>query len=117
MSRDEKDLPVPGEKARSETPAEEHHRKTRTDRNHEEALEETFPASDPISPFVPAKPPSEDKVDAGRAMEKVGCNQHGHGKGGKAAEVEPGGTAERDGTTQPSFGQVGSSGKVPGFEA
>jgi|GEM_PF-1024375 len=38
MSRDEKDLPVPGEKARSETPAEEHHRKTQTDRNHEEAL-------------------------------------------------------------------------------
>lgn len=32
-------------------------RKERADRNVDEALEETFPASDPVSPFVPAKPP------------------------------------------------------------
>lgn len=25
--------------------------------NLDEALEETFPASDPVSPFIPAKPP------------------------------------------------------------
>lgn len=26
---------------------------------HDQALEETFPASDPVSPFVPAKPPRD----------------------------------------------------------
>ena len=35
------------------TPAERRKRK-HTDENLEEALRETFPASDPISPFVPA---------------------------------------------------------------
>lgn len=30
--------------------------KEHTDRNQDEALEETFPASDPVSPFIPAKP-------------------------------------------------------------
>lgn len=115
MSRDEKDLPVPGEKARSETPAEEHHRKTQTDRNHEEALEETFPASDPISPFVPANPPAADEGAANRATENAGYNQHGHGKGGKAGEAEPEGAGERDGKTQPNFGQGNTLGKMPGL--
>lgn len=27
------------------------------EQNQDEALEETFPASDPVSPFVPAQPP------------------------------------------------------------
>lgn len=29
-----------------------------TERNFDEALKETFPASDPISPFIPARRPS-----------------------------------------------------------
>lgn len=29
------------------------------DEAQDEALEETFPASDPVSPFVPAQPPQE----------------------------------------------------------
>ncbi|KLD74862.1 hypothetical protein FZ025_08090 [Xanthomonas hyacinthi] len=33
--------------------AHKHH----TDANQDEALEETFPASDPVSPFVPSKAP------------------------------------------------------------
>lgn len=36
---------------------EHHERKKRADENQDEALEETFPASDPTSPFVPAKAP------------------------------------------------------------
>ncbi len=40
-----------------ETPAQRQARKRRESRNQDEALEETFPASDPVSPFVPAKRP------------------------------------------------------------
>ena len=32
-------------------------RKRHADENQDHALEETFPASDPVSPFVPAKAP------------------------------------------------------------
>jgi hypothetical protein len=113
MERDQKDLPMSGERTREETPAQQQHRKARAERNHEEALEETFPASDPISPFVPAKPPLEEPSPDGVATENAGYNQHGHGRGGKAGEGEPEGTTERDGTTQPNFGQAGTSGKAP----
>ena len=34
-------------------------RKQRESENQDHALEETFPASDPVSPFVPAKPPKD----------------------------------------------------------
>lgn len=37
-------------------PQQDDDRKHRED-NQDEALEETFPASDPASPFVPAQPP------------------------------------------------------------
>ena len=38
--------------------------KSEEERTHDEALEETFPASDPISPFVPAvRPEREDRDD------------------------------------------------------
>lgn len=36
--------------------------KKHQENNLDEALEETFPASDPVSPFVPAIPPSEEKA-------------------------------------------------------
>jgi len=60
-SRDRKDLPHPHERQGEtpETEAERQRRKAKETENHEEALEETFPASDPVSPFIPAKPPSE----------------------------------------------------------
>jgi len=38
------------------TPDTERERKRHEDENQDEALEETFPASDPVSPFMPAKP-------------------------------------------------------------
>ena len=58
-TRDRKDLPVPGSDRPSapETPHERRRRKERASRNQDEALEETFPASDPVSPFVPARVP------------------------------------------------------------
>lgn len=56
MSRDRKDPPSPEEDhERPESPGERRERKERENENQDEALEETFPASDPVSPFVPAK--------------------------------------------------------------
>lgn len=58
MSRDRKDLPPsPDKPGREETPGERRQRKEKESGNQDEALEETFPASDPTSPFVPAKVP------------------------------------------------------------
>lgn len=34
-------------------------RKRHESENHDEALEETFPASEPASPFIPAKAPED----------------------------------------------------------
>ncbi len=39
-----------------ETPAQREERKQHESDNQDEALEETFPASDPVSPFIPVKP-------------------------------------------------------------
>ena len=59
MSQDDaKDTRRPDQKRpRQESPAERQQRKGHESDNQDEALEETFPASDPVSPFVPAKPP------------------------------------------------------------
>jgi hypothetical protein len=53
---DRKDLPPPREPTPGvpETAAERAARKQHASDNQDEALEETFPASDPVSPFVPA---------------------------------------------------------------
>ncbi|MCL1634775.1 hypothetical protein M2650_09045 [Luteimonas sp. SX5] len=40
-----------------ETEQQRRERKRHESENQDEALEETFPASDPVSPFVPAKAP------------------------------------------------------------
>ena len=57
-TRDRKDLPPPeAGLCVSETEQERARRKQHESDNQDEALEETFPASDPVSPFVPAKPP------------------------------------------------------------
>ncbi len=42
-----------------ESPLKRRERKQRASDNQDEALEETFPASDPTSPFVPAKAPTD----------------------------------------------------------
>lgn len=58
MARDRKDPPANDEdRAREESAAQRRARKEHASDNQDEALEETFPASDPVSPFVPAKTP------------------------------------------------------------
>lgn len=42
---------------RRETPADAEKRKRHESEDLDEALEETFPASDPVSPFIPSKSP------------------------------------------------------------
>lgn len=54
--RDAKDPPQPGTRPMDEPGRKKKQRKVRTDENLDKALQETFPASDPISPFVPAVP-------------------------------------------------------------
>ena len=50
-------------------------------------------------------PASPGKTTDANTVENQGYNQHGHGKGGKLGEGEPEGSPERDGSTQPNFGQ------------
>jgi hypothetical protein len=56
--RDRKDPPAPDENVDcDESPAKRRERKEHESENQDQALEETFPASDPVSPFIPAKAP------------------------------------------------------------
>lgn len=54
--RDRKDPPDKRTVERPESPHERGNRKRKESENIDHALEETFPASDPVSPFIPAKP-------------------------------------------------------------
>ena len=56
--RDRKDPPEPNcpQAEHPETRQEKSERKQHESENLDQALEETFPGSDPVSPFVPAKP-------------------------------------------------------------
>ena len=59
-SQDRKDINCPDDGPRAaESEGERRQRKAKESENQDEALEETFPASDPVSPFIPAKPPEE----------------------------------------------------------
>ncbi|HEV7271977.1 hypothetical protein [Pseudoxanthomonas sp.] len=56
MTRDRKDPPAPDEpRTVRETERQRRVREDHASDNQDEALEETFPASDPVSPFIPAK--------------------------------------------------------------
>jgi hypothetical protein len=56
--RDRKDPPAQDEDVEcEESSVARKERKRHESENHDQALEETFPASDPVSPFVPAKAP------------------------------------------------------------
>ncbi|MGB5851622.1 MAG: hypothetical protein WBG85_04920 [Rhodanobacter sp.] len=62
-SHDRKDSEHPDckdDQKQPETPATREQRKQKESENQDEALEETFPASDPVSPFIPSKPPEPD---------------------------------------------------------
>jgi len=56
-SRDRKELPDQHAQPQGpEHPVQRKQRKKKESANLDQALEETFPASDPVSPFIPAKP-------------------------------------------------------------
>lgn len=55
--QDRKDPPIGGAPDRDEDPRKKQERKEHESENQDEALEETFPASDPVSPFIPSKTP------------------------------------------------------------
>jgi hypothetical protein len=59
MNHDRHDINHPdhGKPAKPETASDKKERKAHESENQDQALEETFPASDPVSPFVPAKAP------------------------------------------------------------
>jgi len=59
MNHDRHDVNHPDHHApaKPETAPEKKERKAHESDNQDQALEETFPASDPVSPFVPAKAP------------------------------------------------------------
>ncbi|MEO7067191.1 MAG: hypothetical protein ABI114_09815 [Rhodanobacter sp.] len=71
-SSDRKDVPLPidpgydnlnsskSQGSATETGAQRAKRKDHESANQDEALEETFPASDPVSPFIPARVPDPD---------------------------------------------------------
>lgn len=59
--RDRKDPNTePSTSQPEETSEQKRRRKNRESRNLDDALEETFPASDPVSPFIPAKASDDD---------------------------------------------------------
>ena len=67
-SHDRKDLEHPDCKSGpvpEETPEARQRRKEKESDIQDEALEETFPASDPVSPFIPAKTPEADDEGEG----------------------------------------------------
>lgn len=115
MERDQVDPPLPGENNPRKSPAEQRVREARTHRNHGEALEETFPASDPISPFVPAKPPADDSASDSSDVQRPSGDPPSPRKGVKGSETGSGNASDPSGSTQPNFGDVGSSGGTPGF--
>ncbi|MEO6801542.1 MAG: hypothetical protein ABI178_16510 [Rhodanobacter sp.] len=62
-SNDRKDSVHPDRKdgaTARETPEMRQRRKKKESDNQDEALQETFPASDPVSPFIPAKVPEPE---------------------------------------------------------
>ena len=69
IPQDRKDPPLSPNPAQSpeEKPAERAMRKAKESENLDQALEETFPSSDPVSPFVPAKPPQDASAEPVRA--------------------------------------------------
>lgn len=58
-SHDRKDNRKPDKPVSPESDEQRRTRKSHESENQDEALEETFPASDPVSPFIPAKTPED----------------------------------------------------------
>jgi hypothetical protein len=75
-SRDRKDPPHPSDEMRQEVDESTRERAARKEKESDaldEALQETFPTSDPVSPFVPAVP-SEPAGAERRTCSHAGCS-------------------------------------------
>ncbi|MBO1750108.1 hypothetical protein [Stenotrophomonas indicatrix] len=68
MQRDQKDLPHADAQAPDPEPISKAQADARNTRNHDQALQETFPASDPISPFVAAPTPDQQSARLGERI-------------------------------------------------
>lgn len=68
MQRDQKDLPHADAQAPDPEPISKAQADARNTRNHDHALQETFPASDPISPFVAAPTPAQQSARLGERI-------------------------------------------------
>ncbi|MBO9662875.1 hypothetical protein [Dokdonella sp.] len=70
--RDRKDPHPDGPPPRlpPEPPHERQRRKRHESENLDDALEQTFPASDPVAPFVPARAPDDENVPEQRAPKR-----------------------------------------------
>jgi hypothetical protein len=78
MTRDRKDLPVPGEQVGQqavETSEQREARKEAESASLDTALEETSPASDPISPFIPAVGSVGTEGETSQSPESQGVQQ------------------------------------------
>ena len=78
-----------------ETPADRQRRKQHDSENQDEALEETFPASDPTSPFVAAKVPGDGKPE--REQREY---PHGSGDRNTVSPIAPDADRKFEGGTQ-----------------
>jgi hypothetical protein len=78
--QDRKDPPLNPENTaepKPETPRERDERKAKESANLDDALEETFPSSDPVSPFVPARAPDAPPAESNQAAHT--CSHAGCG--------------------------------------
>ena len=71
MQRDQKDLPHPDDHTAAVPAGSAGQATTHNSANHDQALTETFPASDPISPFVAAATPDEPAQRRGKRVAPV----------------------------------------------
>lgn len=82
MQRDQKDLPHPDDDTAAVPAGSAGQANAHNSANHDQALTETFPASDPISPFVAAATPDEQ---AQRLGKRVAPARHDKGEGDDGA--------------------------------
>ena len=107
-SHDRKDPPIGGTAPPNETPAARQERKLRESELLDEAILETFPASDPVSPFVPAKGWREEELDVSHNPEEA---QAGADLSGSVQSAPAGSEIENVGGSNP--GGIESAGQAP----
>lgn len=83
-----------------EAPEDRQRRKEHDSDNQDEALEETFPASDPTSPFVAAKVPEEGSPGRDKPEREQREYPHGSGDRNTVSPIAPDADRKFEGGTQ-----------------